>query len=130
MCKDAGVVVEFLSPYSPEFNPIEEYFGVLKRFIKNWYENEDFIKREFKMYLEWTKQLIYAGIGSDPEALLTIPASLGSRLPELPTTTASPRPSSARVPPWASIRDHDQAPRLDKLQGAVQGVAASRCPAN
>ena len=34
MCREAGVVVEYLSPYSPDFNPIEEYFGVLKRFIK------------------------------------------------------------------------------------------------
>jgi transposase len=43
MCRDAGVGVEFLSPHSPDFNPIEEYFGVLKRFIKKkWYENEDF----------------------------------------------------------------------------------------
>lgn len=38
MCQEAGVRVVFLSPYSPDFNPIEEYFGVLKRFIKkHWY---------------------------------------------------------------------------------------------
>ena len=48
MCRGAGVVVEFLSSYSLDFNPIEEYFGVLKRFIKKkWHENEDFIAREF-----------------------------------------------------------------------------------
>ena len=36
----------FLSPYSPDFNPIEESFGVLKKFIKKtWHENEDFIVR-------------------------------------------------------------------------------------
>ncbi len=59
MCKDAGVVVEFLSPYSPDFNPIEEYFGVLKKFIKkHWHENEDFIRREFKMYLEWCVDVV------------------------------------------------------------------------
>ncbi|OAQ62555.1 DDE superfamily endonuclease domain-containing protein [Purpureocillium lilacinum] len=53
MCKDAGVVIEFLPPYSPDFNPIEEYFSVLKKFIKkNWHDNEDFIRREFKMFLE------------------------------------------------------------------------------
>ena len=34
MCRDAGVILEFLSPYSPDFNPIEEHFGVLKKFIK------------------------------------------------------------------------------------------------
>ena len=31
MCRDAGVVAEYLPPYSPDFNPIEEYFGVLKK---------------------------------------------------------------------------------------------------
>jgi transposase len=30
MCRDAGVVLEFLPPYSPDFNPIEEHFGVLR----------------------------------------------------------------------------------------------------
>jgi hypothetical protein len=34
MCRDTGVVLEFLLPYSPDFNPIEEHFGVLKKFIK------------------------------------------------------------------------------------------------
>lgn len=34
LCRDAGVVVEYLLLYSPDFNPIEEYFGVLKRIIK------------------------------------------------------------------------------------------------
>jgi transposase len=59
MCRDAGVVVEFLSPYSPDFNPIEEHFGVLKRFIKKkWHENEDFIAREFKMFLEWCVDVV------------------------------------------------------------------------
>jgi hypothetical protein len=59
MCRDAGVVLEFLSPYSPDFNPIEEHFGVLKKFIKKkWHENEDFISREFKMFLEWCVDVV------------------------------------------------------------------------
>jgi hypothetical protein len=62
MCRDAGVILEFLSPYSPDFNPIEEHFGVLKKFIKKkWHENEDFISREFKMFLEWCVDVV----GSD-----------------------------------------------------------------
>ena len=62
MCREAGVVLEFLSPYSPDFNPIEEHFGVLKKFIKKkWRENEDFIAREFKMFLEWCVDVV----GSD-----------------------------------------------------------------
>jgi transposase len=44
MCRDVGVVLVFLSLYSPDFNPIKEYFRVLKKFIKKkWHENEDFI---------------------------------------------------------------------------------------
>jgi transposase len=59
MCEQVGVKVEFLSAYSPDFNPIEEYFGVLKKFIKNkWHENEDFIAREFKMFLEWCVDVV------------------------------------------------------------------------
>jgi transposase len=32
--RNAGVVLEFLLPYSPDFNLIKEYFGMLKKFIK------------------------------------------------------------------------------------------------
>jgi transposase len=34
MCQDTGVVLEFLSLYLSDFNPIEKHFGVLKKFIK------------------------------------------------------------------------------------------------
>ncbi|UPK95677.1 hypothetical protein LCI18_006612 [Fusarium solani-melongenae] len=30
LCDEAGVVLKFMSPYSPDLNPIEEYFGELK----------------------------------------------------------------------------------------------------
>lgn len=51
--------VVFLPPYSPDFNPIEEYFGVLKRFIKkHWYENEELIKLDFQMFLEWCVRVV------------------------------------------------------------------------
>lgn len=54
-----GVSVEFLSPYSPDFNPIEEHFGALKRFIKKiWHENEEFIAREFGMFSEWCVDVV------------------------------------------------------------------------
>ena len=37
MCYDAGVKLVYLPPYSPDFNPIEEFFAELKAFIKrNW----------------------------------------------------------------------------------------------
>jgi transposase len=33
-CDDAGVKLMYLPPYSPELNPIEEFFAELKAFIK------------------------------------------------------------------------------------------------
>ena len=30
LCDDAGVLLDFLPPYSPDFNPIEEAFAELK----------------------------------------------------------------------------------------------------
>lgn len=35
MCAEAGVELVYLPPYSPDFNPIEEFFAELKNFIKN-----------------------------------------------------------------------------------------------
>jgi transposase len=34
MCNEAGVVLEFLPPYSPDFNPIEESFSALKAWVR------------------------------------------------------------------------------------------------
>jgi transposase len=34
LCSDAGVKLLYLPPYSPDFNPIEEFFAELKRYIK------------------------------------------------------------------------------------------------
>lgn len=57
--RDAGVVLEYLSPYSPDFNPIKEHFRVLKKFIKKkWHENEDFVDRELKIFLEWCVDVV------------------------------------------------------------------------
>lgn len=37
MCDEAGVVLLYLPPYSPDLNPIGEYFAELKRFIKRYW---------------------------------------------------------------------------------------------
>ena len=37
MCDEAGVRLEYLPPYSPDFNPIEEAFAELKAWIKKNY---------------------------------------------------------------------------------------------
>ncbi|GAB7336899.1 hypothetical protein MBLNU13_g01178t1, partial [Cladosporium sp. NU13] len=34
MCDDAGVILVYASPYSPDLNPIEEFFAELKAFVK------------------------------------------------------------------------------------------------
>ena len=34
LCYNAGVLLQFLPPYSPNFNPIEQMFNVLKTWIK------------------------------------------------------------------------------------------------
>ena len=34
MCYEAGVLLEYLPPYSPDFNPIELAFGKLKMWFK------------------------------------------------------------------------------------------------
>lgn len=53
LCDDAGVVLLYLPPYSPDLNPIEEFFGELKRYIQEvWDEFEDLIKEDFAAFLK------------------------------------------------------------------------------
>ena len=37
MCENAGIKLEYLPPYSPDFNPIEEAFAELKLWIRRNY---------------------------------------------------------------------------------------------
>lgn len=54
MCADAGVQLIYLPPYSPDFNPIEEFFAELKGFIKrNWSYYADNPGQGFDTFLEW-----------------------------------------------------------------------------
>lgn len=53
MCSDAGVKLVYLPPYSPDLNPIEEFFSELKAFIKRkwaWYEEDP--EQGFGAFLE------------------------------------------------------------------------------
>ena len=53
MCDDAGVILLYLPPYSPDLNPIEEMFGELKTYIKQvWDEHIGFVKADFLGFLE------------------------------------------------------------------------------
>jgi len=54
LCFDAGVKLVYLPPYSPDLNPIEEFFAELKAFIKrNWHNYEDAPEQGFGSFLEW-----------------------------------------------------------------------------
>jgi transposase len=54
MCKEAGVTLLSLSPYSPHFNPIEELFAELKAFIKkSWQVFEEAPGQGFNEFLRW-----------------------------------------------------------------------------
>jgi transposase len=54
MCDEAGVKLVFLPPYSPDLNPIEEFFSDLKRFIKkNWQAYANDPSQDFTVFLEW-----------------------------------------------------------------------------
>ena len=55
MCLEAGIKLQYLPPpYSPDLNPIEEFFAELKAFIKKqWHEYESSPYQDFRSYLEW-----------------------------------------------------------------------------
>ncbi|KAJ6116937.1 hypothetical protein N7512_006662 [Penicillium capsulatum] len=53
MCADAGVKLVYLPPYSPDLNPIEEFFAELKGFIRrSWSYYAEDPDREFDSFLE------------------------------------------------------------------------------
>jgi transposase len=54
MCADAGVKLIYLPTYSPDLNPIEEFFAELKAFIKrSWSTYEKDTAQRFDVFLEW-----------------------------------------------------------------------------
>jgi transposase len=54
MCRDASIKLVYLPPYSPNLNPIEEFFAELKAFIKqSWYNYEETPQQGFDTFLEW-----------------------------------------------------------------------------
>ncbi|OQD86930.1 hypothetical protein PENSOL_c082G07324 [Penicillium solitum] len=54
MCLDKGVKLVYLPPYSPDLNPIEEFFAELKAFIRrHWQSYADHPGQGFDTFLEW-----------------------------------------------------------------------------
>jgi transposase len=59
MCNEAGVKLIYLPPYSPDLNPIEEFFAELKAFIKrNWQKYEENPEQGFDTFLEWCIEVV------------------------------------------------------------------------
>lgn len=54
LCHEAGVKLIYLPPYSPDLNPIEEFFAELRAFIKkSWQNFENCLGQGFDVFLEW-----------------------------------------------------------------------------
>jgi transposase len=65
MCRDAGVKLLYLPPYSPDLNPIEEFFAELKAFIKKqWHEYASSPHQDFGAFLEWCVSMVGGREGS------------------------------------------------------------------
>jgi transposase len=59
LCSEAGVKLLYLPPYSPDLNPIEEFFAELKAFIKrNWSVFEQEPEQGFDTFLEWCVDVV------------------------------------------------------------------------
>lgn len=61
MCNEAGVKLVYLPPYSPDLNPIEEFFSELKAFVRRnwaWYEEDQ--EQGFQSFLERCIQVVGA----------------------------------------------------------------------
>ena len=59
MCNDAGVLLEYLPPYSPDLNPIESSFSVLKARIRRHQDEAIAVAEQengFGLFLERTIQ--------------------------------------------------------------------------
>ena len=69
LCDAAGVRLEFLAPYFPQDNPIEEYFAELKAYIKlKWHLYEQGEILGFEEYLKWCIHVVGSNV-SHAEAL-------------------------------------------------------------
>ncbi|EED11609.1 conserved hypothetical protein [Talaromyces stipitatus ATCC 10500] len=61
MCSREGVKLVYLPPYSPDLNPIEEFFAELKAFIRrNWQVYEENPDQGFDHFLQWCVKIVGA----------------------------------------------------------------------
>jgi transposase len=59
LCGARGILLLYLPPYSPDFNPIEEFFSVLKAWLKRHFELAE--DMPFRRYLELAVQACSGG---------------------------------------------------------------------
>jgi transposase len=52
LCSNAGVKLLYLLPYSPDLNPIKEFFAELKAFVRREWQKHT--GQDFKEFLEWS----------------------------------------------------------------------------
>lgn len=65
MCQDAGVRLIYLPAYSPDLNPIEEFFADPKARIKReWVAYNGISDQDFCAFLEWCVEIV----GKDRES--------------------------------------------------------------
>jgi transposase len=60
LCAEAGVIIEFLPPYSPDMNPIEQTFKALKTWIRRHYQGAEAYDG-FEYFLEEAVQCVCYG---------------------------------------------------------------------
>lgn len=66
MCSEAGVKLVYLPPYSPDLNPIEEFFAELKAFIRgHWRSYEEYPDQGFDNFLKWCVNIVGARAKSE-----------------------------------------------------------------
>jgi transposase len=59
MCEDAGVKLLYLPPYSPDFNPVEEWFAQFKACVKKHFgEYPHYPHQDFGEWLRWVLDTI------------------------------------------------------------------------
>jgi transposase len=65
ICQESGVKLIYLPPYSPDLNPIEEFFAELKQFIKRrWDEYGQRPNYRFDEFLEWCIRVVGSRVPS------------------------------------------------------------------
>ncbi len=61
MCHEASVVLAFLPPYSPDYNPIEELFSGLKAWMRRHKALVEGFEGEFPAFIHMAVQEYKAG---------------------------------------------------------------------